>query len=364
MKGPRSVTRRKSAVVFALFLSLTLFLPLAGAFLTGFDLSSLSTFPPEGNFQGNGGVSIPFTLFAFAVGTTLLLVFILTYIRGYEGRARERNRFPRWGWGGVLFLLGAWVLAWTRFDWFAPLQRHTFTPLWLGYICVATALSEKLHGTSPAREDPLFFISLFPASSLFWWIFEFLNRFVGNWEYRGLGTITAGEYVALASVSFSTVLPAVETTSFLFRGYLGEERVRNSGVVKEAVLPSRRWMTYILLFSGAVTLFLIPVFPQFLYPFLWISPVLIVGPLTSIAGLSPDEGDPVIASYGLAALVCGFFWETWNWKSLAHWVYHVPLVPSLKLFEMPLPGYFGYLPFGVECFLFIVLVKYLVRGDL
>jgi hypothetical protein len=53
--------------------------------------------------------------------------------------------------------------------------------------------------------------------------------------------------------------------------------------------------------------------------------------------------------YALAALVCGFFWEMWNWHSLAKWVYDVPYVTRFKIFEMPLLGYFGYLPFGWEC---------------
>jgi hypothetical protein len=51
----------------------------------------------------------------------------------------------------------------------------------------------------------------------------------------------------------------------------------------------------------------------------------------------------------LAALICGFFWEMWNFNSLAHWEYSVPLVQRFHLFEMPLPGYAGYLPFGLEC---------------
>jgi hypothetical protein len=50
-----------------------------------------------------------------------------------------------------------------------------------------------------------------------------------------------------------------------------------------------------------------------------------------------------------AALICGFFWELWNFKSLAHWEYAVPFVQRFHVFEMPLLGYAGYLPFGLEC---------------
>ena len=51
----------------------------------------------------------------------------------------------------------------------------------------------------------------------------------------------------------------------------------------------------------------------------------------------------------LSALICGFFWEMWNYYSLAKWVYDVPYVQRFHIFEMPLLGFAGYLPFGLEC---------------
>jgi hypothetical protein len=39
----------------------------------------------------------------------------------------------------------------------------------------------------------------------------------------------------------------------------------------------------------------------------------------------------------------------WNFYSLAKWVYHVPFVQRFHVFEMPILGYAGYLPFGLEC---------------
>jgi hypothetical protein len=48
-------------------------------------------------------------------------------------------------------------------------------------------------------------------------------------------------------------------------------------------------------------------------------------------------------------VICGFFWEMWNLHSLAKWVYSIPYVHVGKVFEMPILGYAGYLPFGLEC---------------
>ena len=39
----------------------------------------------------------------------------------------------------------------------------------------------------------------------------------------------------------------------------------------------------------------------------------------------------------------------WNGHSLAKWVYAVPYVDAFHVFEMPLLGYAGYLPFGLAC---------------
>ncbi|MFA5903865.1 MAG: hypothetical protein WC836_07995, partial [Desulfobacula sp.] len=61
-------------------------------------------------------------------------------------------------------------------------------------------------------------------------------------------------------------------------------------------------------------------------------------------------------AYASYSLVCGFFWEMFNFYSLARWQYSIPYVQVLHLFEMPILGYAGYLPFGLECGLIIGLV--------
>jgi hypothetical protein len=39
----------------------------------------------------------------------------------------------------------------------------------------------------------------------------------------------------------------------------------------------------------------------------------------------------------------------WNFHSLARWEYAIPFVHRFPVFEMPVLGYAGYLPFGLEC---------------
>jgi hypothetical protein len=54
----------------------------------------------------------------------------------------------------------------------------------------------------------------------------------------------------------------------------------------------------------------------------------------------------VAAPVGLAGVACGFCWELWNVAALPKWTYQVPFVDFLRVFEMPLLGYLGYIPFS------------------
>lgn len=63
----------------------------------------------------------------------------------------------------------------------------------------------------------------------------------------------------------------------------------------------------------------------------------------------------------LGALICGFFWEMWNYFSFPKWIYHTPGAEFLRVFEMPLLGYGGYIPFALVLY---DLKSFLWRKDL
>jgi hypothetical protein len=100
---------------------------------------------------------------------------------------------------------------------------------------------------------------------------------------------------------------------------------------------------------------LMAVYPDWLYSVVWLGPLIVITALQALAGerslLTPlAQGDwavPWLAA--LAGLTCGFFWELWNWQSLARWSYSVAYVDRFHVFAMPLLGYGGYLPFGLTC---------------
>jgi hypothetical protein len=262
-------------------------------------------------------------------------------------------RFPWFGWAGLALCAGGWVLAWNRFAWCAWLQPHTFLPLWAGYILAMNALCVKRSGRCPMTSHPGPYALLFPVSAAFWWFFEYLNRYVWNWYYRGVDGMGAAEYAFFATCSFATVLPAVTATA----AWLGTFRPFADGRLCGFPRVNLRSPAGVagLFLAAAAGLSGIVFRPDATFPLLWISPLAVFLAVQALAGEETvlddlARGDWRLAvRFALAALVCGLFWELWNWHSYAKWVYAVPYVHAFQIFEMPVAGFAGYLPFGLEC---------------
>ena len=338
-------------------LALILGLPLLGVLLAGKPLGRYLEFPPRTSYVEHEPFSWPVFL---VLGLLIVLLLGPILFRILSSILQKRftpdvSRFmlPWWGWLGIAWTGLWWALAWTRFPWMAPLQEHTFTPLWLGYIVTVNACTFARVGRCMMSDRPRYFLSLFPLSAAFWWLFEYLNRFVQNWYYIGVGDLSSLEYVLRATLPFATVMPAVIGTAELLTTYpaisAGLDRFR------QIPLPYQRSVGWVLLLASGLSLLGIGLWPNYLFPLIWIGPLLLVVSLQIITEspsiLSPlEQGDwRGVWVPALAALICGLFWELWNWKSLAHWEYAVPFVHRFQLFEMPLLGYAGYLPFGLEC---------------
>lgn len=241
-----------------------------------------------------------------------------------------------------------WPLNWTLHG---MRTAYLFFPLWLGYILVVDALVLMRVGSSIWTRSRRDFVLLFVASSPVWWIFELINSRTANWEYLGSNTLTQFEYYLLCTVSFSTVMPAVFETAELVRSFRWLERFSQGPRV-----PSTSAVNLGLFLGGFAMAALTLIWPKYCYPFVWTSLVLILEPLNRWLGrshllqdLSRGDWRPVIALC-LGALICGFFWEMWNYKSWPKWVYHTPGAQFLHLFEMPLLGYLGYIPFALELY--------------
>ena len=348
---------KRFLIKFLIMAAMLLGLPLLGVMAAGYPIGRYLEFPPQTRYVAHA----PYSWSAFAIITFSILAVLLPLgISGYRAYKAAKppasipgsHHFPWWGWLGTLTGVISWILAWTRFSWFSPIQPHTFSLLWFSYIIVVNALCQVRTGTCLMRDRTAYFLALFPASAAFWWFFEYLNRFAQNWFYVGV-EFGPWAYFWYATLPFATVLPAVLSTRELL---LSLNWVRQSfGSLKPLKFAYPGLWAAVVLSLAAAGLAGIGVQPNYFFPVLWISPLLIITCLQALMGESHllsqmAEGDWSGAiSAALAAVICGGFWEMWNHFSLAKWQYSIPFVHRFQLFEMPLLGYAGYLPFGLEC---------------
>jgi len=345
----------KKAFIIIIVTILITGLPLIGVVLAGRSAMLFVSFPPLTKPVGHE----PFSWVVFLL-YLLLAVGILCFIGMAASRPRQRNDacspsekwpFPWWGWGALAVLLISWVLAWTRPPWPVAFQRNTFIPLWFSYVVLVNALCFRQSGGCPLLDRPVFYLFLFPVSAVFWWYFEYLNQFAHNWYYVGVDYGPMA-YSVHASICFSTVLPAVYATrKVIVDAKWFRRRFHNLPLLPR---PGATFNWFLLLFTCA-GLTGVGIWPDQLFSMLWIAPLLILTSLQTLAGqanifssMAGGDWRPVISA-ATAALICGFFWEMWNYYSLAKWVYSIPYVYRFKVFEMPILGYMGYLPFGLEC---------------
>ena len=356
---------------FFMAAGLLLGLPLLGAWLfVDEPLRVYFDFPPEPGRIDHAPFSWPVFWILFLLIAVCLAPFVVRGFRVFlQGRkinakAKPLERFPAWGHAGLLIGAVAWIFSWTRFSWFGAWQPYTFPLLWLGYIIAVNALCQRRTGACRMLAQPVFFALLFMASAVFWWFFEYLNRFVLNWYYVDVDMFGPAGYILYATICFSTVLPAVWSTADLLASYPFFRNAFGDFIALRLRRPGLAAGT--LLTAAAAGLFLLPLYPNWLFPLLWVSPLLIIVCFQALAR-RPHLFSPVargkwdrLVCFAAAALVCGFFWEMWNFYSLARWEYSIPFVHGFKVFEMPLPGYAGYLPFGLEC----AAVGDIVKGQL
>jgi hypothetical protein len=205
------------------------------------------------------------------------------------------------------------------------------------------------------------FLSLFVVSVPGWWLFELLNLRAQNWHYAGREFFSDAEYFLLASISFSTVIPAVFGTAELIGSFGWIEKFRSLSKIE---LSGRK-----VLFSftlGWIMLALLMIYPTYFFVFVWMSVYFIIEPVNIWLNNNSSfryyrRGDyRLLVSLWTGCLTCGFFWEFWNYYSYPKWIYTVPFVDFLHIFEMPLIGYLGYLPFSME----LIALYYFVTGFL
>jgi hypothetical protein len=240
------------------------------------------------------------------------------------------------------------------------------TPIaWTGYIAFVDGLVWYRVGSSWVQDARPEFVFLAAVSVPSWVVFELYNRYaIYSWYYVGLPEsrpLRSFGYVW----SFATISPALFETGDLVSSF------RRPLEDRPSPRPSR--LTIGAWASIAVGAFMLAL------PFLWLSPwlaapvflgfVFLLDPINASAGDESILGDlrrgqtRRLVNLLAAGLLCGLVWELWNYRAGAKWIYNVPILSNVKVFEMPILGFGGFPPFALECFTMYVLVRrWLWRG--
>lgn len=238
---------------------------------------------------------------------------------------------------------------------------YFYSLVWWPYILVIDGLVFRRQGRSLLVDQTRTFLLLIPWSAALWLIFEGFNLVFKNWYYVGLPAETILRWPGYF-VAFGTVLPGILETKDLLSAW---------GIFKKSrltPLPVRPSWNRPLIIIGTLCLVLPLLFPLYAFPLVWLGFVFLLEPFNLQTGRSSllrdlAEGKAEnLLQLLLAGMICGLLWEFWNYWAVAKWIYTVPWVGQIKLFEMPVLGFFGFPPFAVECYVLVHFFKLLDSG--
>jgi hypothetical protein len=283
-----------------------------------------------------------------SIGIALLAITIVILGIGYR-RAPKRAPLPWWGWTGLLTIIVSELLLFLR----APWVTTFFTPLvWTSYVFLADGLNESLGAKSFVRHSRREFLSLAFWSIPLWLIFEGYNLRLENWTYVGLPANPIVRGVGYAW-SFATIWPAIFETAALVRALGGSSKKWNPR--RPLSNPSLGAIILGGLVLVALPLLVPPKFGSYLFGAVWVGFIFLLDPINARRGRFSflgcfERGDTsIIYSYLAAGWICGILWEFWNYWAGAKWLYIFPMLQGWKIFEMPVVGFLGFLPFALEC---------------
>lgn len=244
--------------------------------------------------------------------------------------------FMVWG----LTLVGVWRGQ-------EPFLTWIYHFAWWPYILLGDGLLLLIKGESWLWDRPREFFRLLLWSVTFWLLFEAFNLYLQNWRYTGLMPQWWLRWPGYA-LAFATVLPGILITAQVLAALGAWGRTRGRPRDPGAWQP-------VSLILGTAFLVLPLIFPRYAFPLIWLSFIFLLDPICQVLG-----GPSLIARWVQgerqeilcllsAGLICGLWWEMWNFAARAKWVYTLPILNSWKVFEMPLLGYLGFLPFALEC---------------
>ena len=274
---------------------------------------------------------------------------------------QNQKKFSWYGWIGLFIILTAELLLLAN----VQLVKNFFTPtVWTGYILFVDALLKKIVGKSYLLNRRKEFRFMLLMSLICWLIFEAYNFHLKNWVYINLPENMAARLLGYVW-SFVTIFPGVLLTSEVIDGLKIFDRwkVRRFVISKNTLFF---WIGVGVLFL-IIPLILPSIYARYLFVLVWVGFVFLLDPVNALFGehslfVDLREGKiNKLFSLFLSGIICGFLWEFWNYWANTKWIYTLPFLQHPKIFEMPVAGFLGFLPFAVECYVMWLFVRFVVQ---
>ncbi len=292
---------------------------------------------------------------------------IKTEVQGSRGQGKlNKSRTPmkgkgrsslKWlGWTGLSIIGISEGLLFSG----VPFVLIYFTPLvWTGYIFFVDSLVYRNKGTSLIFNRPAEFALMLPLSVGFWLVFEFYNLYIKNWHYVGLPEDLFLRWIGYAW-AFATIWPAILETAEALENldFIGQQKSKPLPISDRLLMGSLGFGSFCLMLPLVVS----EALAQYLAAPLWLGFIFFLEPLNYwLKGKSLlrdwERGNPqVLYTLLISGFICGGLWEFWNYWAGAKWHYTVPILGDVKIFEMPILGYFGFPPFAVECYVIYAFI--------
>ncbi len=248
---------------------------------------------------------------------------------------------------GAMLLLGVSVgLALRGAE---PVATWLYQAAWYPTIALMAALVARREGRDPLSAHPLHAVSLFAWSAVFWFFFELLNWRLRDWYYVNVPGDRLARWVGI-SLAFATVLPAIFLAARLLQSWGA------IGTVRTTPLKVSHAGLRLTSLAGAVFLVLPLLWPKWFFPLVWGATTLLAEPAlylrerrwSLIGDLERGDAGRIVRLLAGGAAI-GLLWELFNSLARSRWIYTVPGLEGLKVFEMPLLGFLGFPVFALEC---------------
>ncbi len=373
---------RKISIILATIAAI-IFLPLWGSYIhhNGKFPEGFFAYPML-TYQEKAGFSWPIFISVAILGFVVFLWYLFPHWFGFQKTSPPpppkvvRVKWPLWFWIGLAAWGASVFLLWTKSNeplWF--LHWSDF-PLFWGLVLMIDGWTYRRNGgKSIISERPQEMVGIGVSSAMGWMLFEYLNFFVDDNWYYPFGNIIDREMFLLYAIVISTGLLPL---SFVFYELFNSFNVFRNRYTKGPKIILPELLKTSLIVICLASLLGAGLYPDALFFSLWLTPAMLIGLVldklgiwTPIRSIGQGNWRPsmVFALTYLAAGLCleceNYFSGIHNGREVtftqapAYWQYNLPYVNDYHLFEMPVVGFFGYMPFSIYVWLWWIAFAYI-----